>query len=167
MPFQLGYRPRNIRKNQKAPTLVGAFKDFNLNLLVLWTDQSRRPSAIDAPCHHGFGRYCHIQAKYSTVFATQKIFLAPISCRLVISRSNESSSNCGNSSASHQSLEHRLAVKLLSSITSNVTDRLQKPHVVSFTHAAQWPAKPGLRTRKSFQPPIQPGNRACAVVVAK
>ena len=24
VPFQLGYRPRNIRKNQKAPTFVGA-----------------------------------------------------------------------------------------------------------------------------------------------
>ena len=25
VPFQLGYRPRNIRKSQKAPTFVGAF----------------------------------------------------------------------------------------------------------------------------------------------
>lgn len=32
MPFQLGYRPRNIRKNQKAPTFVGAFENLNLNL---------------------------------------------------------------------------------------------------------------------------------------
>jgi hypothetical protein len=32
VPFQLGYRPRNIRKNQKAPTFVGAFVDLNLNL---------------------------------------------------------------------------------------------------------------------------------------
>ena len=24
MPFQLGYRPKNIRKKQKAPTFVGA-----------------------------------------------------------------------------------------------------------------------------------------------
>ena len=24
MPFQLGYRPKNMRKNQKAPTFVGA-----------------------------------------------------------------------------------------------------------------------------------------------
>ena len=54
VPFQLGYRPRNIRKNQKAPTLFGAFEDLNLNLVVLWTDQSRGPSAIDAPVHHGF-----------------------------------------------------------------------------------------------------------------
>lgn len=32
VPFQLGYRPRNIRKNQKAPTFVGAFEKLNLNL---------------------------------------------------------------------------------------------------------------------------------------
>jgi hypothetical protein len=32
VPFQLGYRPKNIRKNQKAPTLVGAFENLNLNL---------------------------------------------------------------------------------------------------------------------------------------
>lgn len=32
VPFQLGYRPRNIRKNQKAPTFIGAFVDLNLNL---------------------------------------------------------------------------------------------------------------------------------------
>ena len=33
VPFQLGYRPRNIRKNQKAPTFVGAFENLNLNLV--------------------------------------------------------------------------------------------------------------------------------------
>ena len=27
VPFQLGYRPRNIRKKQKAPTFVGAFEN--------------------------------------------------------------------------------------------------------------------------------------------
>jgi hypothetical protein len=32
-----------------------------------WSDQSRGPSAIDAPSHHGFGLYCHFQAEYSTV----------------------------------------------------------------------------------------------------
>jgi hypothetical protein len=32
---------------------------------VLWTDQSRRPSAIDAPSHHGFDPYRHFEAKYS------------------------------------------------------------------------------------------------------
>ena len=31
VPSQLGYRPRNIRKNQKAPTFVGAFENLNLN----------------------------------------------------------------------------------------------------------------------------------------
>ena len=67
MPFQLGYRPRNIRKNQKAPTFVGAFVDLNLNLVVLWTDQSRRPSAIDAPSHHGFGLYRHFDSEYNTI----------------------------------------------------------------------------------------------------
>src|SRR5207244_4929135 len=59
VPSQLGYRPKNTRKNQKAPTLVGAFENLNLNLVVLWTDQSRRPSAIDAPSHHGFGLNSH------------------------------------------------------------------------------------------------------------
>jgi hypothetical protein len=33
VPFQLGYRPRNIRKMQKAPTIVGAFVDLNLSLV--------------------------------------------------------------------------------------------------------------------------------------
>ena len=61
VPFQLGYRPKNMHKNQKAPTFVGAFENLNLNLVVLWTDQSRRPSAIDAPSHHGFGLYSHVQ----------------------------------------------------------------------------------------------------------
>jgi hypothetical protein len=42
--------------------------DLNLNLVVLWTDQSRRPSAIDAPSHHGFGLYSHFQVEYSTPF---------------------------------------------------------------------------------------------------
>ena len=32
MPFQLGYRPKNIRKKRKAPTFVGAFENLNLNL---------------------------------------------------------------------------------------------------------------------------------------
>jgi hypothetical protein len=45
--------------------LVGAFENSNLNLVVLWTDQSRRPSAIDAPSHHGFGPYRHFKIKYS------------------------------------------------------------------------------------------------------
>jgi hypothetical protein len=52
---------------------------LNLNLVVLWTDQSRRPSAIDAPSHHGFGLYSHIQAEYSTVTAlTYASFLAVV-----------------------------------------------------------------------------------------
>jgi hypothetical protein len=34
---------------------------LNLNLVVLWTDQSRRPSAINAPSHHGFGPYRHFK----------------------------------------------------------------------------------------------------------
>src|SRR5262249_6881055 len=63
VPFQLGYRPRNIRKNQKAPTFVGAFENLNLNLVFLWLDQSRRPTAIDAPSHHGFGPYYHSEIK--------------------------------------------------------------------------------------------------------
>src|SRR6516162_6797010 len=70
VPFQLGYRPRNTRKNQKAPTFVGAFENLNLKLVVLWTDQSRRPSAIDAPSHHGFGLYSHFQTEYSTAIGT-------------------------------------------------------------------------------------------------
>src|SRR6185437_11253067 len=28
VPFQLGYRPKNLRKNQKAPTFVGAFGEL-------------------------------------------------------------------------------------------------------------------------------------------
>jgi hypothetical protein len=62
VPFQLGYRPKNTSvKSQKAPTFVGAFENVNLNLVMLWTDQSRRPSAIDAPSHHGFGLYSHVR----------------------------------------------------------------------------------------------------------
>lgn len=61
VPFQLGYRPKNIRKKRKAPTFVGAFENLESELRVLWTDESRRPSAIDAPSHHGFGLYSHLQ----------------------------------------------------------------------------------------------------------
>ena len=61
VPFQLGYRPKNIRKNQKAPTFGRSLRDLNLKLVVLWTDQSRRPSAIGAPSHHGFGLYSHVR----------------------------------------------------------------------------------------------------------
>src|SRR5215469_4776697 len=67
VPFQLGYRPRNIRKMQKAPTFGRSLREFESELRVLWTDQSRRPSAIDAPSHHGFDPYSHFQAEYSTV----------------------------------------------------------------------------------------------------
>jgi len=42
---------------------------LNLNLVVLWTDQSRRPSAIDAPSNHGFGLYRHFAIEYSTLLA--------------------------------------------------------------------------------------------------
>ena len=66
-PFQLGYRPRNIRENQKVPTFAGAFEKLNLNLVVLWTDQSRRPGANDAPSHHGFDPYHHCEIEYNTV----------------------------------------------------------------------------------------------------
>ena len=41
---------------------------MNLNL-VLWTDQSRRLNAIDAPLHDGFGLYRHVLSEYSTVSA--------------------------------------------------------------------------------------------------
>jgi len=47
--------------------------DLNLNLVELWTDQSRRPSALDAPSHHGFGPYRHLQPEYSTVMATDTV----------------------------------------------------------------------------------------------
>jgi len=36
--------------------------------VVLWTDQSRRPSAIDAPSHHGFDPYHHCCCEYSLPF---------------------------------------------------------------------------------------------------
>ena len=60
VPFQLGYRPKTPAKTKRPRFLVGAFENLNLNL-VLWTDQSRRPSAIDAPSHHGFGLYSHLR----------------------------------------------------------------------------------------------------------
>jgi len=44
-----------------------------------WSDQSRGPSAIDAPSHHGFGLYCHFQAEYSTVIPQRN---ARIACLL-------------------------------------------------------------------------------------
>jgi hypothetical protein len=34
---------------------------FESELRVLRTDKSRRPSAIDAPSHHGFALYHHLQ----------------------------------------------------------------------------------------------------------
>src|SRR5258708_25038971 len=66
VPSQLGYRPKNIHKKQKAPVFAGAFESLNLNLVVLWTDQSRRPSAINAPSHHGFNLGRHYEIEYST-----------------------------------------------------------------------------------------------------
>jgi hypothetical protein len=68
VPFQLGYRPKNMHKNQKAPSFSRSLRECESELRVLWTDQSRRPSAIDAPSHHGFGLYSHFQAEYSTIF---------------------------------------------------------------------------------------------------
>ena len=62
VPFQLGYRPKYIGKSKRPRLLVGAFENLNLNLAVLWTDQSRRPSAIDAPLHNGFGLYRHLRS---------------------------------------------------------------------------------------------------------
>ena len=67
VPFQLGYRPKNLGKKQKAPTFGRSPREFESELRVLWTDQSRRPSAIDAPSHHGFGLYSHLHREYSTV----------------------------------------------------------------------------------------------------
>src|SRR5580704_13510958 len=37
-----------------------------------WSDQSRGPSAIDAPSHNGFGLYSHFQAEYSMVITIRK-----------------------------------------------------------------------------------------------
>ena len=65
VPFQLGYRPRKIRKMQKAPTFGRSLREFESELRVLWTDQSRRPSAIDAPSHHGSGLYRHFEPEHS------------------------------------------------------------------------------------------------------
>src|SRR5215472_8709670 len=85
VPFQLGYRPRNIRKMQKAPTFGRSLREFESELRVLWTDQSRRPSAIDAPSHHGFGLYSHFQAEYSTV--TALAYASHSRCRIELHRS--------------------------------------------------------------------------------
>jgi hypothetical protein len=71
VPFQLGYRPRTFAKNQKAPTFGRSLRELKSELRVLWTDQSRTPSAIDAPSHNGFGLYSHFQVEYSTVIALQ------------------------------------------------------------------------------------------------
>src|SRR5215467_10469662 len=60
VPFQLGYRPKHPQM-QKAPTFGRSLRDLESELRVLWTDQSRRPSAIDAPSHHGFGLYSHLR----------------------------------------------------------------------------------------------------------
>lgn len=73
VPFQLGYRPRNIRKNQKAPIFGRSLREFESELRVLWTDQSRRPSAIDAPSHHGFGLYSHLRYQYSTISVSHSV----------------------------------------------------------------------------------------------
>src|SRR5205807_6555997 len=65
VPFQLGYRPKNVRKNQKAPTLSEPSR-IESELRVLRTDKSRRPNAVDAPSHHGFDPYHHCEIEYST-----------------------------------------------------------------------------------------------------
>ena len=60
VPFQLGYRPRNIRKKQKAPTFAGA-SEIESELGNLANGQTNPEGAIDAPSHHGFGPYRHFQ----------------------------------------------------------------------------------------------------------
>ena len=66
-------RPRNIRKNQKAPTFVGAFVDLNLNLECYGQTKPRRPSAIDAPSHHGFGLYRHLRYQCRTISVSHSV----------------------------------------------------------------------------------------------
>src|SRR5579864_7692157 len=66
VPFQLGYRPKNIRKMQKAPTFGRSLRGFVSEPRVLRTDQSRRPDAVDAPSHHGFDPYHHCEIEYNT-----------------------------------------------------------------------------------------------------
>src|SRR5437660_6155472 len=57
VPFQLGYRPKNIRKMQKAPTFSPSPREFGSEIRVLRTDKFRKPNANDAPAHHGFYPY--------------------------------------------------------------------------------------------------------------
>src|SRR2546430_11235699 len=79
VPFQLGYRPKNMHKNQKAPTFGRSLRECESELRVLWTDQSRSPSAIDAPSHHGFGLYAHFEAENSIAFGGNPA-LTPFCC---------------------------------------------------------------------------------------
>src|SRR5882757_8413502 len=73
VPFQLGYRPK-----VKRPRLLSEpSRNLNLNLVVLWTDQSRGLSAIDAPSHHGFDLYHHFEAQYSTLFGWNPQHIRP------------------------------------------------------------------------------------------
>jgi len=48
-------------QKQKASIVSRDLRKRNLNLGTLKSDQSRGPSAIDAPSHHGFGLYSHFE----------------------------------------------------------------------------------------------------------
>src|SRR5215469_1618689 len=68
VPFQLGYRPKTRAKGKKGPDFCRSLREFESELSVLWTDQSRRPNAIDASSHHGFDPYHHCGCEYSMPF---------------------------------------------------------------------------------------------------
>lgn len=71
VPFQLGYRPKNVRKKRKAPTFVGA-SEIESELGNLANDQTNpegrarltRRLIMDLVCIVIF------EAQYSTLFAT-------------------------------------------------------------------------------------------------
>src|ERR1700678_2863449 len=65
VPFQLGYRP----KTRRPRFLVGAFgNSICTSKSGDGSDQSRGPSAIDAPSHHGFNLYRHFEDHYTIAF---------------------------------------------------------------------------------------------------
>src|SRR5262252_4918845 len=66
VPYQLGYRPITPQK-AKGPDFRRSLRELNLNFRkLLWTDQSRRLSAIYAPFHDGIGSNHHCEIQYST-----------------------------------------------------------------------------------------------------
>jgi hypothetical protein len=75
MPVEIALRPaaKKHPKKPKGPDFCRGLRGFESELRVLWTDQPRRPSAIDAPSHHGFDLYSHLRYQSRTISVSHSV----------------------------------------------------------------------------------------------